>query len=167
MSSPPASHIPIPTTFLLSSETLNDTRCLGADLARVLQPGDLVCISGELGAGKSELCRAIIRATLGSAELEVPSPSYTLVNVYDFPDGQIWHADLYRIGDESELDEIGLEDAIDAAIVLVEWPERWPDLPGRRLDIQILTQQNGSREIRFEPIGPNWDRITDRLKAAA
>ena len=142
-------------------ETLADTRRLGNRLAAILGAGDLLCISGPLGAGKSELCRAIIRAKLESNHLEVPSPSYTLVNVYDHPDVQVWHADLYRIGDESELAEIGLEDAIDTAIVLVEWPERWPDLPARRLDIVIRPLEGDAREISLTPAGPGWTHLTE------
>ena len=161
MSSAPASEFPDPGTFVLRCETLCDTQSLGAVLASALRYGDLVCISGGLGAGKSELCRAIIRAALRSAELEVPSPSYTLVNVYDHPDVQVWHADLYRIGDESELAEIGLEDAIDTAIVLVEWPERWPDLPARRLDIVIRPLEGDAREISLTPAGPGWTHLTE------
>ena len=106
-----------------------------------------ICISGPLGAGKSELCRAIIRARIRNRHLEVPSPSYTLVNVYDHAAGEIWHADLYRIGDVSEIQEIGLEDAIEDAIVLVEWPERWLDAPQRRLDMSLHPIGDETREI--------------------
>ena len=146
------------------SEGVVDTNRIGLALATALQPGDLVCISGPLGAGKSELCRAIIRALLGSETIEVPSPSYTLVNVYDHPTHEIWHADLYRIGDESELEEIGLEDAIETSIVLVEWPERWPELPGRRLEIDIRPSEQDIREFMITGIGKAWEKTVQSLK---
>ncbi len=145
----------------IASDGAAQTECIGRAIAAVLAPGDLVAVSGELGAGKSVLCRAIVRALMADIDLEVPSPSYTLVNVYDHPGGQVWHADLYRIGDESELAEIGLEDAIDNAIVLVEWPERWPDLPARRLDIVIRPLEGDAREISVTPAGPGWTQLTE------
>ena len=103
------------------------TDVLGADLAGQLQPGDLVLLLGDLGAGKTALARAIIRTLTGDAELDVPSPTFALVQPYDSPKGAILHADLYRLGDSREIDELGLRDNPDA-IVLVEWPERAPEL---------------------------------------
>lgn len=145
----------------------DQTHGLGKVIAQVIQAGDTVCISGELGAGKSELCRAIIRQMMGDPEFEVPSPSYTLVNVYDHPDAQIWHADLYRVGDESELEEIGLHDAAEDSVVLVEWPDRWVQPPGRRLDVTLTSVANETREFVFQPVGPGWDAILNELKAFA
>ena len=103
------------------------TDMLGADLAGQLQPGDLVLLLGDLGAGKTALARAIIRTLTGDPELDVPSPTFALVQPYDSPMGAILHADLYRLGDPREVDELGLRDNPDA-IVLVEWPERAPEL---------------------------------------
>ena len=96
---------------------------LGQALAALLGPGDTVLLQGPLGAGKTHLARAIIRAKLGRAE-EVPSPSFTLMQVYDGPDGEIVHADLYRLGGPRDADEIGLTDLIGTATTLIEWPER-------------------------------------------
>ena len=103
------------------------TDVLGADLAGQLRPGDLVLLLGDLGAGKTALARAIIRTLTGDPELDVPSPTFALVQPYDSPKGAILHADLYRLGDSREIDELGLRDNPDA-IVLVEWPERAPEL---------------------------------------
>jgi tRNA threonylcarbamoyl adenosine modification protein YjeE len=103
------------------------TDALGAELAATLRPGDLVLLEGDLGAGKTALARAIIRALTGDANLDVPSPTFALVQPYDAPIGQILHADLYRLGDPREVDELGLLDNPDA-IVLVEWAERAPEL---------------------------------------
>ena len=110
------------------------TDALGAELAASLRPGDLVLLLGDLGAGKTALARAIIRTLMGDPELEVPSPTFALVQPYDAPNATILHADLYRLGDPREIDELGLLDNPDA-IVLVEWPERAPEL----LDAATLT----------------------------
>ena len=104
------------------------TAALGQRLAASLQPGDTVLLEGDLGAGKTTLARALVRALAGDAELDVPSPSFSLVQPYETPGGvPILHADLYRIVDPRELDELGLFDRPDA-IVLIEWPERARDI---------------------------------------
>ena len=167
MASMPNLDQPAPPSTVVFSNDLSDTLGIGHDLAQILEPGDLVCVNGPLGAGKSELCRAIIRARVGDPHLEVPSPSYTLVNVYEHEDIQIWHADLYRVGDESELDEIGLEDAVGSALVLVEWPDRWPGLPPRRLEITIQPTGADQRRLTFDPVGADWDALGGYLKGSA
>jgi tRNA threonylcarbamoyladenosine biosynthesis protein TsaE len=95
----------------------------GAALGLSLRPGDTVMLKGPLGAGKSHIARAAIRAIAGD-EIDVPSPTFTLVQVYDTPVGEVWHADLYRLTDPDEVVELGLLDAMDSAICLIEWPER-------------------------------------------
>lgn len=99
------------------------TTAFGAELAAMLVPGDIVSLEGELGAGKSALARATIRALAKDPELEIPSPTFALVQPYETPRGLVLHADLYRLGDAAEADELGLLDN-DAGIVLVEWAER-------------------------------------------
>jgi tRNA threonylcarbamoyl adenosine modification protein YjeE len=106
------------------------TAALGARLAAQLRPGDLVLLTGGLGAGKTALARAVIRALAGDPALDVPSPSFALVQPYEAQGGPLLHADLYRLSDPREIDELGLFDSADA-IVLVEWPERAPELAGR------------------------------------
>jgi tRNA threonylcarbamoyladenosine biosynthesis protein TsaE len=106
------------------------TARFGHDLAATLKPGDLVLLSGDLGAGKTALARAIIRALLGDETLDVPSPSFALVQPYDGPGVSILHADLYRLASSREIDELGLFDRPET-IVLVEWPARAPDLAAR------------------------------------
>jgi tRNA threonylcarbamoyl adenosine modification protein YjeE len=103
------------------------TDALGAELAASLRVGDLVLLLGDLGAGKTALARAVIRTLAGDPEMDVPSPTFALVQPYDTPKGAVLHADLYRLGDPREVDELGLLDN-PAAIVLVEWPERAPEL---------------------------------------
>lgn len=108
------------TLFLADDEA---TAALGRRLAALLRPGDLVLLDGDLGAGKTALARSIIRTLVGDERLEVPSPSFALVQPYEADGRPILHADLYRINDPREVDELGLFDRADA-IVLVEWPER-------------------------------------------
>ncbi len=103
------------------------TEALGAELAATLRPGDLVILEGDLGAGKTALARAIIRSLAGDPALEVPSPTFALVQPYDTPAGPVLHADLYRLGDPREVDELGLLDN-PKAIVLVEWAARAPEI---------------------------------------
>lgn len=112
---------------------------LGRDLAAILRPGDIVALSGHLGAGKSALARAILREFAGDPALEAPSPTFTLVQSYDTPRGLALHADLYRVRSPDELDDIGLIEDIDRAVTLVEWPDRaGTRLPlARRLDIVL------------------------------
>lgn len=103
------------------------TAALGAELALTLQPGDLVILQGDLGVGKTALARAIIRALSNDPKLDVPSPTFALVQPYDTDKGPVLHADLYRLGDPREVDELGLLDN-PHAIVLVEWAERSPEI---------------------------------------
>lgn len=103
------------------------TVAFGQELAGLLRPGDVVSLKGELGAGKSALARATIRALAGDPELEVPSPTFALVQPYDTPRGPVLHADLYRLGHPDEADELGLLDN-PHGFVLVEWAERAPHL---------------------------------------
>ncbi len=106
------------------------TAALGARLARTIAPGDLVLLEGGLGAGKTALARSMIRTLAGDPQLEVPSPSFALVQPYDAGGRPLLHADLYRMRDASEIEELGLFDRADA-IVLVEWAERAPALAAR------------------------------------
>ncbi len=99
------------------------TQALGAVLALRLRPGDAVCLYGPLGAGKTTLARGLIRAFMGPDE-EVPSPTFTLVQLYDGPDFPISHFDLYRLEQASEADELGLDEALEDGAVLIEWPQR-------------------------------------------
>jgi tRNA threonylcarbamoyl adenosine modification protein YjeE len=143
---------------------LGATRALGRRLAGVLRKGDLVALEGDLGAGKSELARAVIRARAG-AEIEVPSPTFTLVQAYDLPGLRLTHADLYRLAAPDEALELGLDEAVSQGALLVEWPERAGDrLLGERLTIH-LSLPDPSEPGRREAIllaGPGW---LDRLEA--
>lgn len=126
------------------------TDAIGAIVANHLMAGDIVTLEGDLGAGKTALARAIIRARLDDPDLEVPSPSFAIVQPYP----GIIHADLYRLSDESEIDELGLLDD-EAAIVLVEWPQRAPTLFNRTgLRISLgMGPDGGGRLVSIEASG--------------
>ena len=119
------------------------TAALGARLALTLAPGDLVLLEGGLGAGKTALARAIIRTLVGDATIDVPSPSFALVQPYEAAGRPVLHTDLYRLQDAREVDELGLFDRPDA-IVLVEWPERGREaLPPARVTIRLSVPADG------------------------
>ena len=121
--------------FTVALATEQATRRLAMDVAATLAPGDLVTLSGDLGAGKTTFARALIRHLADDDRLEVPSPTFTLVQTYALPRFAVVHGDLYRVSAPRELIELGFEDAEDAA-VLLEWPDRMGDaLPEDRLDI--------------------------------
>ena len=128
------------------------TAALGQRLAAALRPGDIVRLEGDLGAGKTALARAIIRALSGDPALEVPSPTFALVQPYDTPKGPVLHADLYRITDPRETDELGLLDRPEA-IVLLEWSERDPHLAGLATALVTLAIPAGgsgrAAQVRF------------------
>jgi tRNA threonylcarbamoyl adenosine modification protein YjeE len=114
------------------------TRDMARFIADELKPGDLVTLSGGLGAGKTTLARAIVRALAGDPALEVPSPTFTLMQTYDAPKAPVVHADFYRLGSSDELIEMGWDEATDGAIALVEWPDRASAALGAsRLDITL------------------------------
>jgi tRNA threonylcarbamoyl adenosine modification protein YjeE len=134
---PTSSGEPI-SEWKLAVLNLGVTENLAQFLAEELQPGDLVTLSGGLGAGKTTLARATIRALAGDPDLEVPSPTFTLVQTYETEAGPVVHADFYRIGGPGELRELGWEEIAEHAIVLVEWPERAKAALRRsRLDITL------------------------------
>jgi N-acetylmuramate 1-kinase len=126
---------PPEAVFTVALATEQATRRLAMDVAAMLVPGDLVTLSGDLGAGKTTFARAVIRHLAGDHRLEVPSPTFTLIQTYALPRLTIVHGDLYRVSEPRELIELGFDDTGDAA-VLLEWPERIADtLPKDRLDI--------------------------------
>ena len=130
------------------------TAQLGAAIARGLRVGEAVCLSGPLGAGKSTLARALVRA-LTTPDEEVPSPTFTLVQFYEGPSLKVAHFDLYRLTSAEEAYEIGLDEALDDGAVVIEWPERLDgQLPPDRLDVEIALKGDG-REARLTPHG-SW-----------
>jgi tRNA threonylcarbamoyladenosine biosynthesis protein TsaE len=150
----------ITTTLTTSDETANFAQRLGAQLA----VGDTVLLTGDVGAGKTHFARALIQSLLAVPE-DVPSPTFTLVQIYDAASGnEIWHADLYRLSDPSETEELGLTDAMDNAICLIEWPDRLADLrPQDALDITLAaTDVEDHRTLTATWSASRWDaKLTD------
>jgi tRNA threonylcarbamoyladenosine biosynthesis protein TsaE len=134
------------------------TARLGAAIAAALRPGEAVCLSGPLGAGKSTLARALVLA-LTTPDEEVPSPTFTLVQFYEGPRLAVAHFDLYRLSSPDEAYEIGLDEALDTGAAVIEWPERLEgQLPPDRLDIEIELAEDdaGGRRARLTPHGA-WE----------
>jgi tRNA threonylcarbamoyladenosine biosynthesis protein TsaE len=118
------------------------TEALGKRLAGALGAGDLVFLRGDLGAGKTTLARGLIAAWTG--EDEAPSPTYTLVQTYEGPRGPLWHLDLYRLEQPEDALELGLEDGLDSALMLIEWPERLGALaPAARIEVALAPDGDG------------------------
>lgn len=133
------------------------TEALAARLAAVARPGDAILLSGPLGTGKSALARAFLRALAGDPALEVPSPTFTLVQSYPTPRGEAFHYDLYRLTGPEALRELGWEEAR-AGIVLVEWPDRLGDLaPADALRIALaLSGGDAGEDARAAELS-GWD----------
>lgn len=122
------------------------TAALGRSLAPRLRARDVVALRGDLGAGKTSLARSLIRTLSGDDELAVPSPTFTLVEIYDTAAGPVWHLDLYRLTAAEEAWELGIEQGFAEAIALIEWPDRLGDLlPSRRLDLSLAVDGEGRR----------------------
>ena len=151
-------------TSTLADETA--TYRLMTDIAAIIEAGDLITLSGDLGAGKTTFARALIRYLADDNTIEVPSPTFTLTQTYTLPRFAVVHADLYRLSGSAELTELGLDDAPEGAVTLVEWPDRAAGfLPNNRLDIAFtLEPQAGlsARNVRvtgFGSFAPRAERI--------
>src|SRR5581483_3687640 len=133
------------------------TQALMLDVAAVLEPGDLITLSGDLGAGKTTFARALIRHLAGDDAIEVPSPSFTLMQTYELPRFTLVHADLYRLSGPGELAELGFEDIPESAVTVLEWPDRAAGaLPADRLDIALTlvpAQGPAARHARITGYG--------------
>jgi len=143
------------TAYALDLADAAATDAAGRALAPLLQPGDVIALSGDLGAGKTSLARGLL-AALGLTE-EAPSPSYAIVIPYDPPTVRlpVWHVDLYRLDDPEEAMELGLDDALLDGVLLIEWPERlgwlWPDT----LRLHINLPEDGPRRLTAT-VPPSW-----------
>ncbi len=142
-------------------------------MAEFLTAGDTVYLKGPVGAGKTALARVFIQALLQEvgANEDVPSPTFTLVQTYDVVGTQIWHADLYRLSTTDELYELGLDQAFEEAICLIEWPERLGDLQAENplhLTLDIIDENR--RRLTLEWADSKWDsvaKLLDYLKLPA
>lgn len=141
-----------------------DATCaLAAALAPRLRPGDVLLLQGGIGAGKTHFARCLIQ-TLQEVPEDVPSPTFTLVQVYDTPAGEVWHADLYRLSDPDQCVELGLLDAFETAICLIEWPDRLADLvPPGALHLDFSVTGDDSRTLTLRGSGPRGPQLLEGL----
>ena len=155
------------TTFIVVARTETDTAALGATLAQHAKKGDIIALEGPLGSGKTVFARGFIQALCGNNTV-IPSPTFTLVQIYEAPAFPLWHCDLYRLEDEEDALEIGLEEAFADAVTLIEWADRlgrW--LPHRRLSVAFVEEdQDGSRRIVLDG-DSDWHERLEGLTAHA
>ena len=141
------------TALVLSARTAADLQAIAERLGRVLQAGDVLAMVGPLGAGKTTFVQGVARGLGVAADRHVASPPFALVNEHP---GRVplVHADLYRVADARELEELGLTDAFDRAVVAIEWLDRFPNAaPAERLEITIAIEADGTRDLTLRPYG--------------
>lgn len=134
------------------SESEEDTHKFAHAFSKQIAKGDILLLYGDLGAGKTAFTRALIRSLYGNENIEVPSPTFTLVQTYESPKGILWHFDLYRLNNQEEIYELGWEEALEDGIVIIEWPDRIKSLlPKKHYQITITTGDNEtSRHFKIE-----------------
>ena len=154
------------SSFSVALPDEHATARLAVDIANSLAPGDLVTLSGDLGAGKTTFARALIHYLAKDPGIEVPSPTFTLMQIYDLPQFPLVHADLFRLSGSAELAELGLDDLPQGAVVLVEWPDRADGfLPADRMDVALTLAPKLKLEFRharvtgYGKLGPRVDRM--------
>jgi tRNA threonylcarbamoyladenosine biosynthesis protein TsaE len=153
----------MPEALTLTATTAADLQTVGERLGRALQAGDVLALVGPLGAGKTTFVQGIARGVEVPSERHVASPTFALVNEHP---GRVplVHADLYRINDPRELDELGLADAFDRAAVAIEWLDRFPEAaPAERLTIEIAIAADGARRIAFQATGARAEALVRSL----
>lgn len=130
------------------------TARFAARVAAASRPGDVILLNGDLGAGKTAFARALIRALANDDEVEVPSPTFTLVQTYELGGILVRHFDLYRLSHPDEVIELGWDDELESALTLVEWPERLGSLtPADRVEISLDIRPDGGRDATVALFG--------------
>lgn len=150
------------TTVFHSPE---QTATFAQNLARMLAPGDVILLEGPIGAGKTHFSRNLIQSLMDPVE-DVPSPTFTLVQIYDVPMGELWHADLYRLSHADEVEELGLLAAFEDAVCLVEWPDRLAELsPAHALTLRLslVDSEEDARGAELRWQDPKWDQRLEAL----
>ena len=148
------------TPVEISLNSPEETQALAERLGAVLAVGDVLLLEGEIGSGKTHFARALIQSLMSVPE-DVPSPTFTLVQTYDTRIGEVWHSDLYRLSDINEIEELGLTQAFDEAVCLIEWPEKLEQLePPSALRVHFQTDADHceTRHLNFGWTDPKWLR---------
>ncbi len=156
-----------PHSLILVSTSPEDTCQIACRVATHLAAGDTILLSGDVGAGKTHFARCLIQSLLSEPE-DVPSPTYTLVQTYCVAPCEIWHADLYRLTDTSEIEELGLLQAFEEAITLIEWPDRLGDLqPVHALNIGLESgDDEDTRILTLTWSNPRWATKLEAIRNA-
>ena len=148
-------------SFSIPLRSPEQTCTLARALAPLLVPGDTVLLSGEIGAGKTLFARALIQSRLSILE-DVPSPSFTLIQIYELSDAEIWHVDLYRLSHSDEVIDLGLDEALQDAICLIEWPDRLGELAPQnslKLHFTVTGAQTRTLNISLPPTAQKFDAV--------
>lgn len=144
-----------------------ETAALARALASVASAGDVIALHGDLGLGKSAFARAFVRARAADDALTVPSPTFTLVQVYELPGGTVWHVDAYRLASADEAFELGLDEAFATAITLIEWPERVaPLIPDRTLRLYLTDGPTSEARCLSIEASASWDARLGQVLAS-
>jgi N-acetylmuramate 1-kinase len=147
-------HNPVSCTWTFKIADESELRQVASSIAPLLKPGIPVALIGDLGAGKTAFARALLRLLSDDDLLEVPSPTFTILQEYDTGRGRVSHFDLYRLSGTDELEELGFLEALDETISLIEWPDRAGKLPGDRIDIEItMGADPGARQFTITGLG--------------
>lgn len=161
--SPKTQQITSPHTCFLSSP--EKTAALAQYIAQQLNPGDCILLEGPIGAGKTHFARCLIQSLMKHAE-DVPSPTFTLVQTYDVSTGELWHADLYRLSSLEEIEELGLIEAFDNAVCLIEWPDRLAELtPPHSLHLALSLDPviEDARHLTLTWSDAKWQWLADAI----
>ena len=143
------------------------TTILAQNIARTLSPGDVLLLEGPIGAGKTHFARSLIQSLLLAPE-DVPSPTFTIVQIYDVAVGELWHADLYRLSHVDEIEELGLLAAFEEAVCLVEWPDRLEELrPDTALNVRfsLVSDRDDARRVEVFWTSETWDQKLEGLRS--
>ncbi|WP_380055864.1 tRNA (adenosine(37)-N6)-threonylcarbamoyltransferase complex ATPase subunit type 1 TsaE [Falsihalocynthiibacter sp. SS001] len=149
----------------ISLSSPEDTARLAKSFAGALAAGDTVLLEGPIGAGKSFFCRALIQELLDAPE-DIPSPTFTIVQTYDGRDFPIWHCDLYRLTHPDEAWELGLDEAFENSLCLIEWPDRLgQETPENALWLNFASDGGDARKLTLSSNSDHWEKLREGLDA--
>ncbi|MFV1599523.1 MULTISPECIES: tRNA (adenosine(37)-N6)-threonylcarbamoyltransferase complex ATPase subunit type 1 TsaE [unclassified Phaeobacter] len=152
-------------TLVIPLASPDHTAVLAARIGAQLHGGDCLLLEGVIGAGKTHFARSLIQSQMTVPE-DVPSPTFTLVQTYELPGGELWHADLYRLSALDEIEELGLIAAFETAICLIEWPDRLEELtPSDALHVSLALDpdHDDARTATLRWSDPRWDTLMKQI----